>query len=389
MKSLKDIGQEKVGVFLSGGLTSTVVAKFLVESNCNIHLFWANVAQKDEPELQETLANFRKRGIPITQVDLREATAEMALKMLPYNAIYEGGYWNSTGALRYVLVKELAPYFIKEQCTFFSHGCVGGGNDQRRFSRYGIQFMPNIKEFTPWDTLELAHKFKSRADMYHFLVDGFSFSDDVSYKINRSTDSCLIGTSYEGSDIESIEEDYTNITSLMSCKPWEASNSFVYVELNFQQGQLKKVNKLSMNPFQRLEECNRIAGNQGVSLKSVFENRITNTKCRGVYESPGMDMVSLAFQSLIQVCFDKNKFRVYSQLAEGLGKAIYRGLFEATETLKQREKIETLTNEINGDVLLKLYKGKSYCIKVVDHNAQKDLIHQKRFANGGLVWHDL
>lgn len=388
MKSIKDIGQEKIGVFLSGGLTCTVFAKFLLEHNCNLHLFWANVSQADEPELDEVFHNFEKHNVPITKVDLRADVGAMALEMIKYNAVYEGNYWNSTGALRYILNKGLAPYFEKENCSFFSHGCVGGGNDQKRFHRYGAFFMQHIKEFTPWDTEELATRFSFRADMYNFLMDNFSFSKSIAYKINRSTDSCLIGTSYEGIDIESLENDYTLIRTLMSKKPWEAEDATTTLHLSFENGRLFKVNNEELSAFELLQKCNHIAGENGISLKSVFENRISDTKCRGVYESPGMDVIAFGFQNLLQICFDKEKSAQYSSLASLIGKSVYRGTFDTVETVANRKEIDELMENLNGEVFLKLYKGNIFCTNVIDKSPEKHLVHQKRFSDGGLVWHN-
>ena len=63
---------------------------------------------------------------------VRKQMAEAGVSLVRYQASYEGGYWNTTGAAREVLVAGLAPVLEADGCTVLAHGCVGGGNDQLR-----------------------------------------------------------------------------------------------------------------------------------------------------------------------------------------------------------------------------------------------------------------
>src|SRR5205807_9627164 len=90
----------KVAVFVSGGLASWTAARYLAEKGCHVVAFWADVGQFDGKILDPFFDDLKNVGIALVRRDLKESLATMALQMVRHQAYYEGGYWNSTGALR-------------------------------------------------------------------------------------------------------------------------------------------------------------------------------------------------------------------------------------------------------------------------------------------------
>jgi argininosuccinate synthase len=387
MHSIKDLYNKKTGVFLSGGLVSAAIAIYLSSKGCKVHAFWADVGQDDEPDLGRLLGQMAERGIAVTKIDLRKEIGDLALDMLKYNACYEGGYWNSTGGLRYVLVKELAPHFLAAGCDVFSHGCVGGGNDQRRFSRYGRKYLPGLQEFLPWETVEIARDLRGRKEMYGFLtnegVDAFPQS-----KISQSTDSCVIGTSHEGTDIEGLGDDYTHIDPLMSVMPWNAADEKFSVTVSIAGGRVSDINGDANASFALLDLANKIGGAAGISLRSVFENRITDTKCRGVYESPGMDLLSFAYGRLLQASLSRNASSLFQYLSRLIGAAVYEGRYADAEVVAAKAACDGIAEHLHGEVSCSIYRGNLYCTKLVLPDRGTGVVYQRRFSDGGHVWVD-
>ena len=385
MSSIQDLDNRKIGVFLSGGLVSTAIAVYLSSMGCAVHTFWADVGQADAPAIDRLLGQLEVRGIAVTKIDLRKEVAVLALDMVKYNACYEGGYWNSTGGLRYVLVKELSPYFLAAGCELFTHGCVGGGNDQRRFSRYARKYLPGILEFLPWETVEIAKGLKGRKEMYEFLskeeVSVFPLST-----IGRSTDSCLIGASHEGIDIESLEEDYTHIAPLMSVMPWDAAGEKMGLTISVAGGRVCGINGDINIPFDILDLANKIGGRAGISLRSVIENRITDTKCRGVYESPGMDLLAFAYSRLLQASLSRNTSSLFHYLSGQIGTAMYEGRYEDTEIVAAKMACDRIVEYLCGEVSCSIYRGNLYCMKLVLPGRDTGVVYQRRFSDGGHVW---
>ncbi|HET6256490.1 MAG TPA: argininosuccinate synthase domain-containing protein [Puia sp.] len=387
MRSIQDQYNKKTGVFLSGGLVSTAIAVYLSSRGCTVHAFWADVGQEDEPRLERLLGQLAERGIAVSKIDLRKEIGGHALDMLKYNASYEGGYWNSTGGLRYVLVKELAPYFLAAECEVFTHGCVGGGNDQRRFSRYGRKYLSGLEEFLPWETVEIARDLRGRRDMYEFLTsEGIDVFPDS--KISQSTDSCVIGTSHEGTEIEGMGDDYTHIEPLMSVMPWNAAEEQVRLTVSIAGGRVCGINGDANAPFALLDMANKIGGKAGVSLRSVLENRITDTKCRGVYESPGMDLLSFAYGRLLQATLSRNAASLMNHLSRLIGAAVYEGRYADPEIVAARAACDAIVNHLRGEMTCSIYKGNLYCTKLELPDRNAGVVYQRRFSDGGHVWVD-
>lgn len=387
MSSIQDLHSRKIGVFLSGGLVSTAIAVYLSGIGCSVHAVWADVGQNDEADIDRLLARLAERRIAVTRIDLREETAALALDMVRYNACYEGGYWNSTGALRYVLVKELSPYILAAGCAVFTHGCVGGGNDQRRFSRYARSYLPGIGEFLPWETPEIARDLCGRKEMFAFLSNN---GIDVlpSSSIGRSTDSCLIGASHEGADIEGLGNDYTHTTPLMSVMPWNAAHEKTALSVSIANGTVCRINDEADTPFAILDQANKTAGAAGISLRSVFENRITGAKCRGVYESPGMDLLGFAYGRLLQAALSRTAATTFHYLSGLIGTAIYEGRFQDTEVAAAKLACDGIATRLCGEVSCTIYRGNLYCTKLLLPERDSGVVFQRRFSDGGHIWVD-
>ncbi|PMN90673.1 argininosuccinate synthase domain-containing protein [Enterovibrio norvegicus] len=376
---------KKIGVFASGGLTAWTVAKYAKEKGADVSIYWADVGQYDEPKIGLFFAEMETLGIDVFKLDLQKQVAIFAADMLKFNACYEGGYWNSTGALRYILVKNISNMMKLHKLDCYSHGCVGGGNDQKRFSQYSKAFIPEIEEYLAWKDAEFVARFKNRHDMVAYLINA-EVSPALVGKDTESTDSCLIGTSYESTVLETLDFDYSDTPALMSVAPWKVTTESTQASIRYVAGKAVAINELPVSELQALRSANEIGGGNGISLRAVIENRVQDTKCRGVYESPGMDLLAVGLQSLRQVYFSKEQGIAFSKLSTQAGQFIYRGQYTTEQAQNIVSELETLTSTLSGTVTLKLYRGNILCIKVCELEQAAHDLHQRRFADGGHVW---
>jgi len=368
---------KKIGVFASGGLVSWAVCKYLVENGAQVVALLADVGQADGDLIEDYISDMHRLHVQVVRRDLRNDLSKLALTMIRCNAHYDGGYWNSTGALRYMLVSGFQKDFEEHSFNYLSHGCVGGGNDQMRFHRYGRHFLRPARELVMWDQPDFSHRFPSRAAMVDYI--GYK---SLEAKIDNSTDACLIGMSYEGTGFEEPEFDITTISPKMSRWPWEASDACADIAIGFENGLATHLDGEQLSPFQLLQTLNSLAGLHGVSLRSSFENRINGTKCKGIYESPGMDVLAHAFQSLMSMSIhsaDRERIEANQSL---LGRLMYEGKWH------KRPESDAALNKINGVVKIRVYKGNICTIAILDHHRNDKVVFQKRFAGGGHVWGD-
>merc|ERR1719440_543714 len=108
-------------------------------------------------------------GVETVVVDLKADIAEGAMEAIATQAMYDGGYWQSTGIGRYVTARGLLRELKKQGCTVLSHGATGRGNDQVRFERYVNVMDPSFKVYAPWRDAALLEEFPGRTQMLAYI----------------------------------------------------------------------------------------------------------------------------------------------------------------------------------------------------------------------------
>ena len=127
-------GINKVVLAYSGGLDTSVIAKWLTETyDCEVVTFTADLGQGGEVEP----ARAKAEALGIKEIfieDLREEfVREYVYPMFRANAIYEGEYLLGTSIARPLIAKRLVEIAAETGADAISHGATGKGNDQVRF----------------------------------------------------------------------------------------------------------------------------------------------------------------------------------------------------------------------------------------------------------------
>ena len=141
---LSELKGERVGICVSGGLDSKTVTRRLVDAGIEVVCFTADVGQPDETDIQDVVRRMAPCGAETVVVDLKADMAQACFDAVKARAMYDGGYWNSTGIARAVTVRGLIPAMKKRGCTVLAHGATGRGNDQLRFERYTNVLAPEM-----------------------------------------------------------------------------------------------------------------------------------------------------------------------------------------------------------------------------------------------------
>ena len=170
-----------VGACVSGGLDSRTIAKCLTEAGVKVIGFTADLGQPDEKNINDIRDRMAPCGVETVIVDLRQPMAEACFEVIEAQAMYDGGYWNSTGIARAVTVRGLLPKLRKHGCTVLVHGATGRGNDQMRFERYTNVLDPEMRVYAPWRDATLLKRFPGRTQMAEYLA-GFGIPAPVGSK---------------------------------------------------------------------------------------------------------------------------------------------------------------------------------------------------------------
>ncbi|MGI6099566.1 MAG: argininosuccinate synthase [Kiritimatiellia bacterium] len=345
-----------VGACVSGGLDSRTIAKCLTEAGVKVIGFTADLGQPDEKNINDIRDRMAPCGVETVIVDLRQPMAEACFEVIEAQAMYDGGYWNSTGIARAVTVRGLLPKLRKHGCTVLVHGATGRGNDQMRFERYTNVLDPEMRVYAPWRDATLLKRFPGRTQMAEYLA-GFGIPAPVGTKKKYSTDANLAGLSHEAEDLESLETAMTIVVPTMGVWPMQAPEKPERFTVRFEAARPVALNGRELDPVAAMIEANAIGGRNGVGMKHALENRIVGTKSRGVYEAPGMDLLGTCLRYLYQATMDRRATLLFQQLSKLVADQIYDGRYYDPATQAARAAIGTLARHATGNVTVSLYKG--------------------------------
>lgn len=383
---LAELRRHRVGILMSGGLSCTAVGLWLAENGVETVCYIADLGQR-APFAPATLAALLERqGLATQIVDLRTQMAELYIDLVKCQARYEGGYWNTTSASRATLVNGLVDPLRARDCTVLAHGCVGGGNDEARFARYTAAVAPDLTVFSPWTHGWLLDRFPDRQSMAAYLLEHglpAEFARFVGYSIDEN----LGGIAHDGDDLERLSTSARVVEPLMTQWPEEAKDAVQEFRVEFIDGRPVNVNGEQVSPLRCLLVANEIGGQSGIPVRTLVENRVNGTKCRGVYEAPGLDVLGQCLAALYQVTLDKAATELLHVLSRQLGRAAYEGRLFDTATRALRAAADQLALNAAGTVSVHLYKGNIMVNELCPHEGAADVVYQTRFGHGGHHWH--
>ncbi|MBM4147827.1 MAG: argininosuccinate synthase [Lentisphaerae bacterium] len=353
---LADVRGEKLGVCVSGGLDSRTIAKRLVDAGANVQCFAADLGQADESDIGEISKRMAPCGVHTTIVDLKQEMAEACFQMIRAQAMYDGGYWNSTGIARAVTVRGLIPEMKKRGCAVLVHGATGRGNDQMRFERYTNVLAPEMKIYAPWRDPDMLKEFPGRKQMADYLSNAGIEAFPGGRK-RYSTDANLAGLSYEAEDLESLETPSTIVEPQMGVWPMKAPDRPEPFVVRFRRGNAVEIQNKPVSALDAMQIANHIGGRNGIGLKNALENRIVGTKSRGVYEAPGMELLGFCLRQVYQAVLDRRCTALFQQLSSLVAGQVYDGRYFDPLTTASLAAMDSFAQHANGLVRVNLYKG--------------------------------
>lgn len=354
--NIHELAKAKVGICVSGGLDSRTIAHKLRESGVKVLCFTADLGQPDETDIRNVAKKMAPCGVRTIIVDLKKDMAEACFQTLKAQAMYDGGYWNSTGIARAVTVRGLIPAMQRNGCTVLAHGATGRGNDQVRFERYTNVLAPQMRVYAPWRDPEMLREFPGRTEMADYL-NRHGIPAFVGGRKKYSTDANLAGLSHEAEDLESLQTPCTIVKPTMGVWPAEAPNRAEKFRVRFVKGRAEAINGKKANPVSIMQTANRIGGKHGIGMKNALENRVIGTKSRGVYEAPGMELLGRCLAFVYQAVMDRRAAALFRQLSALVADQIYDGRYFDPSTQAAQAAIDVLAQHANGDVEVELYKG--------------------------------
>jgi argininosuccinate synthase len=300
----------------------------------------------------------RPTGAETIIVDLRKQMAEACFMMVRAQAMYDGGYWNTTGIARAVTVKGLLGAMREHGCTVLVHGATGRGNDQIRFERYTNTLAPDMKVYAPWRDPELLRQFPGRKQMATYLQD--SGIEAKLEKKRYSTDANLAGLSHEAEDLESLDTSCLIVEPIMCVWPNQAPDRVEDVTVRFEAGRCVQINGREVTPLEAMLLANEIAGRNGIGLRNALENRIIGTKSRGVYEAPGLELLGHCLRTVYQTTMDRRSTGLFHNMSRFVAEQIYDARLYDPGGRAAMAGINVLAEHATATITVGLYRGNIY-----------------------------
>ena len=347
--------KKKVVLAFSGGLDTSVILKWLQnERNLEVVTFTADIGQGSE--VKEAKVKALKLGVKeIFIYDLKEDfVKDYVFPMFRANAVYEGYYLLGTSIARPLIAKKQLEIAKKVGADFVAHGSTGKGNDQIRFELGYYALNPKIKVIAPWREWNL----KSRKDLIEYAKKSqISVSPENSDDPPYSMDANLLHTSYEGKILEDpwTQPNESMYTRTISCE--DAPNTPTIIDLEFLKGDLISINGEKLSPAKLLARLNKIGGENGIGRIDIVENRFVGMKSRGVYETPGGEILLASRRAIESITLDKSSAHLKDELMPKYAELVYNGFWFSPEREMLQSLIDKSQSNVEGTVKLKIYKG--------------------------------
>ncbi len=346
---------KKVVLAYSGGLDTSVIAKWLMEEyDLEVVTFTADIGQGEET--RDARAKAKKLGIKKIYIeDLREDFVKnYVYPMFRANAIYEGEYFLGTSIARPLISKRLIEIAKKEKADYICHGATGKGNDQVRFELAAYALNPKIKVIAPWREWN----FVSRSDLMRYArKHQIAVDFDHGKKSPYSMDANILHTSYEGGILEDPWRKPEESMWLRTKSLENSKSKPQRLDLTFTKGDISAVNGKKMSPSNVLHHLNIMAGNHGIGRDDIVENRYVGIKSRGCYETPGGTIYYKAHKAMESITLDRELLHLKEDLTNRYSRLIYNGYWFSPE----RESIQNLIDQsqvkVSGTVRVRLFKG--------------------------------
>ena len=346
---------KKVVLAYSGGLDTSVIAKWLMEEyDLEVVTFTADIGQGEET--RDARVKAKKLGIKKIYIeDLREDFVKnYVYPMFRANAIYEGEYFLGTSIARPLISKRLIEIAKKEKADYICHGATGKGNDQVRFELAAYALNPKIKVIAPWREWDFA----SRSDLMRYAKKHQIAVDfDHGKKSPYSMDANILHTSYEGGILEDPWRKPEESMWLRTKSLENSKSKPQRLDLTFTKGDISAVNGKKMSPSNVLHHLNIMAGNHGIGRDDIVENRYVGIKSRGCYETPGGTIYFKAHKAMESITLDRELLHLKEDLTNRYSRLIYNGYWFSPERESIQNLIDQTQAKVSGTVRVKLFKG--------------------------------
>ena len=361
---------ERIGIAFSGGLDTSVAVAWMRDKGAVPCTYTADIGQYDEPDIAGVPARAMQYGAELARnLDCRRELVEEGLAALACGAFHirSGGraYFNTTPLGRAVTGTMLVRAMHEDGVDIWGDGSTFKGNDIERFYRYGLLANPELRIYKPWLDADFVHELGGRTEMSQWLTErDLPYRDSVEKAY--STDANIWGATHEAKTLEHLDVSLEAVEPIMGVKFWDPSVEIATedVTIRFEAGRPVAINGVVHDdPVELVHAANTIGGRHGLGMSDQIENRIIEAKSRGIYEAPGMALLWIAYERLLNAVHNEDTIAHYHAEGRRLGVLLYQGRWLDPQALMVRESVQRwIASLVTGEVTVRLRRGEDYTV---------------------------
>ncbi len=371
----------RVLLLYSGGLDTSVMLKWIQdEYEAEVVALTVNLGQPGEDFDVVRGKALHLGALDCQVVDAREEFANhYVLPAIKANALYGGGYPLFT-ALGRPLIAKLAVETARETgCDTIAHGCTGKGNDQVRIEATVAALDPEMKIIAPVRGWQMGREEEIAYAREHGIpVKGGT--EATPYSIDDN----IWGRSSEGGPIEDLSEPPRDDVFELVADVRDAPDEPQDLRLGFERGVPVAVDGESLGLVELIERCAKAGARHGVGVVDHIEDRIVGLKVRDLYEVPAAAIVLGAHRELEHLVGTIHQNRFKPALEEQWSFLVYAGLWYEPLLSDLNAYMDSVNEQVTGEVVMRLYKGRAYAVARSSPNALYDPELAGFGASGGL-----
>ena len=361
---------ERVGIAFSGGLDTSAAIAWMRENGAVPCAYTADLGQPDEDDFDDIARRALGYGAEIARtVDCKDVLVNEGLVAIQCGAFHieSAGkrYFNTTPLGRAVTGTLLVREMRADDVHIWGDGSTYKGNDIERFYRYGLMANPNLRVYKPWLDQRFVDELGGRAEMSEYLVakgHEYRASKEKAY----STDSNILGATHEAKDLEFLDRGLHIVSPIMGVRFWDPDVAIEpeEVSVEFEAGLPVSIDGERFDDRVALfARANEIGGRHGLGTCDQSENRIIEAKSRGIYEAPGMALLHIVYERLLNGIHNEDTLENYRSMGRRLGKLLYQGRWFDPQCLMLRDSLQKWVGRtVEGTVTLELRRGDDYSI---------------------------
>jgi argininosuccinate synthase len=365
---------ERVGIAFSGGLDTSVAVAWMRHHGAVPYCYTANLGQYDEPDIESIPGRAAEYGAEQARlIDCRRPLVEEGLAAIACGAFHirsaGRSYFNTTPLGRAVAGTLLVRAMKADGVSIWGDGSTFKGNDIERFYRYGLLANPQLRIYKPWLDSSFVTELGGRKEMSEWLL-----AHDLPYRDSTekaySTDANILGATHEAKKLEHLDSSIELVDPIMGVAYWDPAVAIDSedVTIQFERGRPVAIGGHRFDdPVALFVEANAIGGRHGLGMSDQIENRIIEAKSRGIYEAPGMALLHIGYERLVNAIHNEDTVAAYHNDGRRLGRLLYEGRWFDPQAMMLRESLQKwMASAVTGEVTLRLRRGDDYSILRTD-----------------------